>query len=301
MDKPVSYTIEEVADRLRVSKLTIYDLIKKGELPAYRVGRQMRIDDQDLETYKNSSKTVQKPQKSQEPPLNREQLVISGQDMVLDFLGKHLEPKLGTSPLRWYTGSLNSLMAMYQGQCDIVSVHLFDGESGTYNVPYVKRILISEPFALINLVCRTAGIYVKKGNPLGIKTWSDLAKPGVTIVNREKGAGARVLLDEQLRLAGLSREYISGYNTEYTSHFSIASAVAGGQADAGVGIENVAKMAEVDFIPMIQEQYDLVVLKDNRNLLKLVRDTITSHEFQTQVSQLKGYNLHLSGEIVYET
>ncbi|WP_062235769.1 helix-turn-helix transcriptional regulator [Fictibacillus sp. FJAT-27399] len=303
MDKPVSYTIEEVSALLKVSKLTIYDLIKKGEISAFRVGRQMRIDHEDLVAYKAGSRTVKSYSENAVPALHSHQTVISGQDIVLDLLSKHLEPKLRTPPLRLYMGSLNSLMSMYHGECDLVSVHLYDGETAQYNVPYVKRMLVSQPFALINLVCRNAGIYVRKGNPLQIKTWRDLAKPVVTIVNREKGSGARVLLDEQLRLHQISHVNVKGYETEVTNHLSVASAVASGQADAGIGIENVAKMAEVDFIPMIQEQYDLVILKTNENkhLLHHVMNTLSSSDFKSQLSQLKGYDLHLTGQIIYET
>ena len=110
---------------------------------------------------------------------------------------------------------------MYNGECDVVSVHLYDGETEQYNLPYVKRILVSQPFIIINLICRNAGIYVQQGNPHNIKDWSDLANPKISIVNREKGSGARVLLDEQLRINGISPDLIKGYKNELTSHFSM--------------------------------------------------------------------------------
>lgn len=308
MHNNISYTIEEVSELLRVSKLTVYDLIKKGELVAYRVGRQMRVDQQELERYKMKNKTSSGPavhhvSEQKQVPLDNNRVVISGQDIVLDMLSKFIEKHFPFTPLRSYNGSLNSLLSMYQGEGDVVSVHLFDGETGEYNLPYVKRIFVNHPFILLNLVCRTAGIYVKKGNPLHIKQWSDLARPGVTIVNREKGSGARVLLDEQLRLHKISTDVINGYNNELTSHFSIASAVASGQANAGVGIENVAKMVNVGFIPLIKEQYDLVILKkkDNAELLKIVKEAVTSTEYRSQLKQISGYDLHLTGQIIYES
>lgn len=310
MNNNSSYTIEEVSQLLRISKLTVYDLIKKEELVAYRVGRQMRVDQQELERYKSRNRTgiVQEnnlysgENKESKSNINKK-VVISGQDMVLDILSKYIERRTSLTPLRLYNGSLNSLVSMYKGECDVVSVHLYDGDTGEYNLPYVKRLLVSQPFMLINLVCRNAGIYVQPGNPQNIKGWSDLVKSQVTIVNREKGSGARALLDEQLRIRGIPTDSLKGYENELTSHFSVASAVASGQANAGVGIENVAKMVNVEFIPLIKEQYDLVILKtkENLELLKIIIEVVSSIEFHSQLEQLTGYDLSLTGKVIYES
>ena len=310
MNNNSSYTIEEISQLLRVSKLTVYDLIKKNELAAFRVGRQMRVDQQDLERYKSKNKTGISHEDSHSLGANKEskknnknQVMISGQDIVLDMLSKYIETHTSLTPLRLYNGSLNSLVSMYNGECDVVSVHLYDADTGEYNLPYVKRILVSQPFILINLVCRNAGIYVQQGNPQNIKTWSDLVNPQITFVNREKGSGARVLLDEQLRMNGISTDSLKGYEEELTSHFSVASAVASGQADAGVGIENVTKMINVDFVPLIKEQYDLVILKtkENLELLKTIKEAVCSTEYRSQLEQLNGYDLSLTGKVIYES
>lgn len=310
MNDNLSYTIEEVSQLLRVSKLTVYDLIKKEELAAFKVGRQMRVDQQDLERYKLKNKTgivhednYFSRENKDSKHNNKKQVVISGQDIVLDMLSKYIEKHTSLIPLRLYNGSLNSLVSMYNGECDVVSVHLYDGDTGEYNLPYVKRIFVSQPFILINLVCRKAGIYVQQGNPQNIKTWSDLANTQTTIVNREKGSGARALLDEQLRMNGISTDSVKGYEKELTSHFSIASAVASGQADAGLGIESVAKMVNVDFIPLIKEQYDLIILKTKENveLLKVIKEAVCSTEYRSQLEQLNGYDLSLTGKIIFES
>jgi putative molybdopterin biosynthesis protein len=310
MNNNSSFTIEEVSQLLKISKLTVYDLIKKGDLLAYRVGRQMRVDELELERYKSRNRTgvvheeISFSEESKDSKnSNKKQVVISGQDMVLDMLSKYIEKHSSFVPLRSYNGSLNSLVSMYNGECDVVSVHLFDGDTGKYNLPYVKRVLVSHPFILINLVCREAGIYVKQGNPLGLTGWKDLAQSKVTIVNREKGSGARVLLDEQLRINGISTDSLRGYEKELTSHFSVASAVASGQADVGVGIENIAKMVNVDFIPLIKEQYDLVILKTNENaeLRKVIMEAVCSVDYRSQLEQISGYDLDLTGKIIYES
>lgn len=306
MNSNSSYTIEEVAQLLRVSKLTVYDLIKKEELSAYRVGRQMRVDHDDLERYKNGSKAKHKNANrsiQNEEQKGTDQVVISGQDIVLDILSKNIEKELHKTPLRLYNGSLNSLIAMYNGQCDIVSLHLYDSETGEYNLPYVKRILVSHPFVLLNLVSRNAGLYVQKGNPLQIKSWKDLNNPQIKIINREKGSGARILLDEKFKKFNLQPSSIKGYDEELTSHFSVASAVANGQADAAVGIENVSKMVNVDFIPLIKERYDLVVLKKPENLilLEMIKKITQSDSFKNELKQLNGYDISETGKVFYES
>ncbi|MBY7144978.1 helix-turn-helix transcriptional regulator [Virgibacillus sp. NKC19-3] len=310
MDTNTYYTIEEVSQFLKISKLTVYDLIKKEELVAIRVGRQMRVEQQELERYKSRNKTgiVQEENYASGENMgssnnHNKQVVISGQDVVLDMLSKYIETHTSLAPLRLYNGSLNSLVSMYQGGCDVVSVHLYDGDTGKYNLPYVKSLLVNHPFILINLVCRNAGIYVKQGNPQNIKGWSDLAKSQITIANREKGSGARALLDEQLRMNGISARSLKGYENELNSHFSVASAVASGQADAGVGIENASNMINVDFIPLIKEQYDLVILKtkENEELIKIIKAAVSSTEYRSQLDQLRGYDLSLTGKVIYET
>ena len=122
-------------------------------------------------------------------------------------------------------------------------------------------------------------------------------------MNREKGSGARGLLDEQLRINRISPDLIKGYKNELTSHISIASVLANGQADAGVGIENVAKMVNVDFIPLIKEHYDLVILKTKENveLVKVIKDAVTSSEYRSQLEQLNGYDLKMTGKVIYES
>ncbi|MGN7386514.1 substrate-binding domain-containing protein [Sporosarcina sp. SAFN-015] len=320
-----SYTTEEIADLLKVSKLTVYDLIKKGELRAYRVGRQMRIDAEDLEAYKEKSKSggpiakedkkneqtsapsIQPidptpPQRFQQTPAR--QLIISGQDISLDLLTNAIG-KSGAviSPLRSYTGSLNSLIAMYKGEADIVSTHLFDGDTGTYNLPYIQKILTGRQYVVINLLSRSAGLFVQKNNPKNIQTWRDFSNQNIKMVNREIGSGARVLLDEKLRSEGIIPHTIDGYNTEEMNHIAIASKVASGFADVGVGIEKAATLVGVDFIPLVQEQYDLVMFKtpENEFVRKTILSILRSQDFQREIGALGGYDLSLTGSIIYET
>ncbi|MEH7011277.1 helix-turn-helix transcriptional regulator [Neobacillus niacini] len=310
MSKELSYTIEEVSQLLKVSKLTLYDLVKKGELPVFRVGRQMRIDAKDLDNYIKNHKTNQNttfPPSVADPHRNETKdshnIVISGQDLVLDILGKHIEKNSAYKPLRSFTGSLNSLISMYNGEGDIVSLHLFDGDTGEYNLPYIKKILVGYRFILINLLSRKAGFYVKKGNPLKLTSWTDLKRENLKIINREKGSGARILLDEQLRINEISSRNIQGYEHEETNHISVASAVSAGKVDVGVGIEKAAKIVSVDFVPLITEQYDLVILKtpETERLISTVKEILSSNQFQSEVNSFGDYDISQTGKIIYET
>jgi putative molybdopterin biosynthesis protein len=310
MSKELSYTIEEVSQLLKVSKLTLYDLVKKGELPVFRVGRQMRIDAKDLDNFINNHKTNQNTTLiapvvdlySRETK-DAHNIVISGQDLVLDILGKHIEKNSTYKTLRSFTGSLNSLISMYNGECDIVSLHLFDGDTGEYNLPYIKKILVGYPFILINLLSRKAGFYVKKGNPLNITSWTDLNQKDVKIINREKGSGTRILIDEHLRITKIPSRNIKGYEHEENNHLSVASAVSTGIADVGVGIEKAAKIVGIDFVPLITERYDLVILKtpENEQLISIVKEILSSHQFQSEINSLGDYDISQTGYIIYET
>lgn len=307
MSKVLSYTIEEVSKLLKVSKLTVYDLVKKGELPVFRVGRQMRVDAKDLDAYKENHKTKQRlvhqaPQQSGETKLSSD-IVISGQDIVLDVLGKHIEKNSTYKALRSFTGSLNSLISMYNGKGDIVSLHMFDGDTGEYNLPYIKKILVGFPYILLNLISRKAGLYVQKGNPLNITSWKDLHQKHVTIVNRERGSGTRILFDEQLRIHGIPAKEIQGYDHEESNHLSVASAVSTGLADVGVGNEKAAKIVGVDFIPLITERYDLVILKnkENEQLIHIVKEILSSPSFQTEIHSLGDYDISQMGTVIDET
>lgn len=294
MSQETSYTIEEVAQLLKVSKLTIYDLVKKGELPVFKVGRQMRLASSDLNDYimrhRMNSNDDQKT------------IVISGQDMALDLLGKHIEAKLGYKVLRSHEGSFNGLLSMYQGESDIASLHMFDGDTAAYNLPYIKKVFVSHRYVLLRMLNRKAGFYVAKGNPLNIQSITDLQQE-VRLINREKGSGIRTLLDEQLRIKGMTSKNVTGYEMEEKDHLSVASAVAKGRADVGIGIEKIAKLVEVDFVPLIVESYDLVILKteENEKLIAAVRAILNDASFQEEVQNIGGYDVSRMGNVVFET
>ncbi|RUT33592.1 helix-turn-helix domain-containing protein [Paenibacillus zeisoli] len=312
MSTDMSYTTEEIAKLLKISKLTVYDLIKKGELTSYRVGKQMRVDASELEAYKQRARMV--PAADSYVPLHPQasgsagptgSVVITGHDIGLDILAKYMEKKIpGIRPLRSFVGSLDSLISMYKGEADIVSTHLLDGDTGEYNIPYIRKILVGSSYIVVNLLIRNAGLYVQRGNPHGLTTWADLGRSGLRLVNREKGSGARVLLEEQLRIHGIKPGQLAGYGNEQTNHLGVAAQIASGEADVGVGIEKTASIVgQIEFIPLTQERYDLVMLKTPGNQLWIpsLLQILQSDSFKKELQAISGYDLSRTGEILFET
>lgn len=314
MAENISYTPVEVANILKISKSTVYELIKRGELAAYHVGRKVRVEEIDLEKYKQKAKGMTplaplSSPSSTETLINRhipseEGLIICGQDIVLDILARHLERK---SPhirfLRQYIGSIDGLMALYRGIVNVVTAHLWDSDTNEYNVPYVRRLLPGHRAVIINFVFRTEGFYVAKENPKSIRTWTDLTRPEIRFVNRERGSGARVLLDEKLRIQGIDHRCINGYIDEEISHIAVASKVARGEADVGLGIEKAAQQVNnIDFVPLQKERYDLVIRKEDieKPHFQALMSVLNSTAFRNEVLGIGSYDVTNMGQIIAE-
>jgi putative molybdopterin biosynthesis protein len=311
MTDTISYTPEEVANILKITRYTVYEMIKRGDLAAYRIGRKVRVEAPDLEAYINKSKgaaaTPLPPALSQAETaaVRGEELVICGQDVALDILTRHLERQLpNVRFLRNYNGSIDGLLALYHGKVNVVTAHLWDSDTDSYNTPYVRRLLPGHRTLIVNLAFRTEGFYVGKGNPKGIRTWQDLLRPGVRFVNRERGSGARVLLDEKLRVLAIDRDKIAGYDREESSHLAVASCVARGEADVGLGIEKAAlQVKELDFVPLQEERYDIVIRREDadRPQFRALLAVLRSQAFRDELRGMGGYNLAHTGELMAET
>lgn len=311
MPEDVSYTPEEVSKILKISKYTVYELIKRGDLTAYHIGRKVRVENSDLEAYKRHSKGLtplvpaEVTSHSADFPLSLDEgLVICGQDMILDILTRHLEKQFPQVRfLRQYIGSIDGLMALYRGMANVVTAHLWDSDTNEYNIPYVRRMLPGHEALIINLVYRMEGFYVAKGNPKKIKTWSDLARTDLCFVNRERGSGARVLLDEHLKLQGIAHHQVHGYNNEEMSHLAVASKVARGEADVGLGIEKAALQVDnISFVPLQKERYDLVIRKQdiNKPHFKALLSILKSSAFRNEIIGIGSYDLTSMGEVMSE-
>jgi len=323
MKENISLTPEEVANTLKIAKNTVYELIKRGALPAYRIGRKIRVDLRDVEEFKRQGKKMEQaismtnpaptpPAATPAPPVQApvteepfsapQRVVICGQDVLLDILTRYLERHpSGISALRHNVGSFKGLMALYQGKAHMSAVHLWAGERNLYNIPYVRRLLPGIPTLIVHLAQRMQGFYVARGNPKGIQSWEDLTRPDVRFINREKGCGTRILLDEQNRRLGLDSRQINGYEKEEFSHFAVASAVARGEADVGLGNEKTAmQVREIDFVPLQKERYELVMKKEDMNkpYFQAVLEILQSPEFKKELQGLGDYDLTDTGKIV---
>ncbi|MDI6638993.1 MAG: molybdopterin biosynthesis protein, partial [Bacillota bacterium] len=230
-------------------------------------------------------------------------VVIGSHDLVLDVLASRLaraHPGMNLSSA--HVGSMGGIMAIRRGEAHLAGVHLIDEETGEYNVPYVKRFLGSEGFALVNLVHREQGFIVAKGNPKGIAGFGDLARPGVVFVNRQRGAGTRILLDLQLAKLGVDPGRIAGYEREEYTHMGVAACVANGAADAGLGIRSAAVALDLDFVPVAKERYDLLTTKAflESPMMERLLAVIRSEDFKEAVVALGGYDVSDTGKVVWQ-
>jgi putative molybdopterin biosynthesis protein len=195
-------------------------------------------------------------------------------------------------------GSLGGLVALRDGLCHIAGSHLLDPDTGEYTLPYVDRLLgDGRDIAVIRLVHRDQGLMVASGNPLGIAGIDDLTRPDLRYVNRQRGAGTRVLLDHELNRRGLDATRISGYSREEHTHLGVAAAVAAGRADTGMGILAAARAFGLDFIPIAREPYDLVLRAStvDDELLAPLWALLQSSDFRAEVESLGGYSCAETG------
>lgn len=306
-------TVKETAEILKVKKNTVYEMIKRGDVKASKLGKQLRIRKEDLDYYiqygkqagmsemTGTKEVIFKEEKSFGQ--NEDRIILCGQDLVLDLLADRLNRILdGVSVLRSYKGSYNGLYAMYQGEVDMATAHLWHGKTNSYNIPYISGMLPGMDVVVLHLLKRKEGFYVKKGNPKKIRDFQDLRRPDVTIVNREPGSGVRVLLDEKLRVYGIRPLEVSGYDHVVNSHLEAAVAVNRGEADVALGSEKHSLSVEgIDFLFVQNESYDLIIRKEDfeKELYQKMVSVIRSEDYRKEVEGLGGYDTTDMGKIIY--
>ncbi len=224
---------------------------------------------------------------------------IGSHDVILDLLAQFLaahDRRLASA----HVGSLGGLIALRRGEAHLAGSHLLDPETGEYNLPYIRRYLPGVPVVVLGLVEREQGLMVKPGNPKNIRGLEDLTRSDVTFVNRQRGAGTRVLLDYHLNRLGISPEQVQGYIQEEFTHLAVAAAVAAGRADCGLGIPAAAQALGLDFVPLFHERYDLIIPKEHykSDLLAPLKTVLANERFQQNVMRLPGYNIDAMGKII---
>ncbi|MBL7174986.1 MAG: molybdopterin biosynthesis protein [Desulfobacteraceae bacterium] len=230
-------------------------------------------------------------------------VIIGSHDITIDILADEIRRhghmiRISSGNV----GSLGGLMALRKGTCHMSGSHLLDTETNEYNISYIKRYLKGIKVSVFHLVMRDQGLIVPMGNPKGIKGIEDLTRDDITFVNRQAGSGTRVLLDYRLEQSGIKPESVAGYDHEEFTHMTVAVDVLSGAADCGMGIYAAARALNVDFIPIVREQYDLIIpssMTDNVNIQAVI-ETIESKRFRDRVTVLGGYDPSKSGQLWME-
>ncbi len=226
--------------------------------------------------------------------------MIGSHDLSLDLIRNQLRQENYSFDLKLQTvGSMAGLTALRRGESQLAGAHLLDPETGEYNISHIKRFFKGEKMVILNLVHREQGLYLKPGNPKNIKGINDLTKKELNYINRQRGAGTRVLFDYLLAQNNIKPEQIAGYEKEEFTHIAAAAAVGRGSADAALGIRAAAEVMEVDFMPLAEERYDLIFreefLDDPR--IKNLIELISKEKIQNKIEKLGGYQCNDTGEI----
>ena len=301
-----AYTPDEVAQIFQISKHTVYELIKRGDLHAFKIGNKMRIEHAEIERYKESMKA---PAKKASDVRNTNSLssgfirLTGSHDFLVEHFAKQAGSALNLQIQPSFIGSLEGLIMLYRGQSDIAAIHLLDPASQEYNLPFIHQLFVYENIAVMRFADRQQGFIVAKGNPKSILDFSDLTRKDVQFVNRQKGAGTRFLLDSLLSNYGINPSKINGYSNEEWNHLSAASYISRGNADVAFGIQSAASHLGLDFVPVTQEKFDLVfrfTAENKQNLILLIH-YLKSANFRESLTDLEGYSIQDLGKIIYQT
>ncbi len=302
-----TFTPDEIAGIFKISKHTVYELIKRGELNAFKVGNKMRIEQSEVDRFKESMKATPRVEKNNKIPNNTSHqypIKITGShDFVIEHLLKFARKRISSLSLQpAFIGSLEGLMTLYHGDSDVAAIHLLDPTSQTYNIPFINQLFVHEPITVLRLAAREQGFILKKGNPKKIYRFKDLVRKDVTFVNRQKGSGTRFIFDSYLARQNIDPNTISGYDTEEWNHLSTASSVSRGIGDVAFGIRSAAIQLDLDFLPVTNEQFDLVFrwTDQNKEALDTIIKLIQSPSFLESCGNMEGYDFSELGQLIFD-
>lgn len=228
------------------------------------------------------------------PKTKKPAVIFSGShDLALEETARHLQKHLALLSLP--VGSLDGLVNLRQGLCQISGSHLLD-ETGEYNTPFVRHLFPERNVELITLAHRTQGLILASGNPKGVKMVADLAKTNVRFLNRNPGSGTRLWFDAELRRLDLPAEEINGYENTVKTHSEAAMWIANRKADVALGLQAAAHQHGLDFIPLFEERYDLVLPRENEKMFLPLLDYLNTANFRSELNALTGYNSTHSGK-----
>jgi excisionase family DNA binding protein len=295
------FTTKEVARFLNINEKMVYSLVSEKGLPGSKVTGKWLFPKNLVEQWVEAN-TLNYPKTADSPSTFQKVLIMAGSnDLLLDKVITLYNARFtGNVAVFGNLGSMGGLQALRQNCCHIASSHLLQENGDEYNFEFASRELDKMP-AIVNFCKREQGILVKKRNPQKIRMVSDLARPGICIVNRPLGTGTRLLLDQELKKAAARGDKIDGYDNEVHRHLDVGLEILAGRADAGLGIHAVAGLLDLDFVPLRWERYDLMIFKERffdanvQNFLGLLHD----REFFKFAESFQGYDVQLSGRMLF--
>lgn len=272
------------------------------------MGRKIRIDYDSLMHYLQGDSAEKSPpvlpDTHKDVSSDHGFCFLGSHDLSVELLAEFLNHSSSSFSLNTiFKGSMQGLIALYNRGAQITGVHLWDEKLQEYNLPFAEHLLLAEAYMVVNLVQRFQGWIVPAGNPNNISSWEDITKKGLRFVNRQRGSGTRLRIDQYLFQNEIPARQISGYEKEEKTHWGVALKIANGEADFGIGIQYAAQRMGLDFVPLFKERYDLIVLQETTEKpeWQQIQAVVNSAAFKRAVEQHIGYDTSLTGKIIYAT
>jgi molybdate-binding protein/DNA-binding XRE family transcriptional regulator len=294
------------ADHVRVKvahvggRFIVRPVAQLGEALNYAIAADALITEPTVPSRMETNRRLVRVQLLRDRRTIEQEIAVAGCDPAIFLAGEYLRRHAERATVvGWTMGSAAALEALKRGEVHVAGIHIVDNKSGESNLPYVKRHLKGFDVKVVTFARWEEGLLVRSGNPTHIRTVADLARRDVQFVNREPGAGARILLDYQLSSAGLEKNQVNGYDRLAASHFHVARLIAEGQADAGVGVRYAANYYGLDFLPLQEARYDLVVpaaYVSTHPTLQSLFDMLTTRQFRREIYALGGYDTRETGK-----
>lgn len=294
---------KEVAKYLDIHEKQVYLLIKTGKIPCTRVTGKWIFPVKLIDEWiKTSADDHLKQARKRIHQIECAILAAGSNDPVLDMLltaSRKDHPTFNIFSSN--TGSLNGLQALNKGLTDVAFSHLLDPQSGDYNIPYLKQYCPDHQPVVVNLFHRQIGFLIVKSGIGRFKGWESLTGAKIRFINRQKGSGTRILLDDELKNRAISSENISGYDNEVYTHFEVGLALTSGEADVGIASAAVAKIMDLDFQPLIDERFDMILDKSTffQPGIQAFIETLQSESFKNRVKKIGNYSFQDAGKILH--
>ncbi len=294
---------KEVARYLDINEKQVYALIKSGRMPSTRVTGKWIFPKQMIDTWiESNAKTGLETARQKSSRIAGALLASGSNDPVLDILQTCLRKAHDDFFIfSANTGSMAGLNALEKGYTDIAWSHLFDPETGEYNIPYLDKRAPHVKAVVVNLFFRELGFLTAPGNPRKIRGVADLAQGGIRFLNRQAGSGTRLLLDHELDKNGISPDQIDGYGDEVFTHIEVGLAILSGDADTGIATAAVSSILGLDFVPLTRERFDMILDQSVffQKGVQALMDALTGEEFRKRVRNLGSYDFRSAGKIMY--